>query len=361
MVELEVLTTFLLGLPEEIRAGREQGRSDSLRAIAMNLLRVLGYPEEFIRPDAFHPDPSSWRNWVFDAEVSADRAGPPWLVCSVSELETLHTERDAWLPNRMLSAIVAVGATADIILTQHEIIIHTRDAIYPWSLANLQPEHVTFIAELVGAPPREQLVAYALAERPQAPDEVTGDREDELTTLWQAVEAAETAASKGQSLERFARTFLKSIEGVEIRGANVRTTTSELDIVCRYNNSDATPLALEGPYFLVECKHRQDRAGAAMVRDLAGKMDTARVTLAVLLSLAGATGANEHRDARGEITFLWQRQPRKAILLLDRTDVVAVLEGRRELLDVLVDRYERVRFGLSRSMTAPGTAAAAEE
>jgi hypothetical protein len=101
---------------------------------------------------------------------------------------------------------------------------------------------------------------------------------------------------KKQYLEKLSAFFFLLVDGLSLTARNVRTKTSELDIVLR-NESPNRFWANLGSLIAVECKNWSQVVGAKEIRDFHGKMMDLGIKTGFFISPLGFSG-NAKRDAQ---------------------------------------------------------------
>ena len=111
--------------------------------------------------------------------------------------------------------------------------------------------------------------------------------------------------------------------------------------------SDCTKPTL-GDYLIVECKNRNEKADAAVIREFAGRLRTAKVKSGVLVSMKGITGTGKRGSGTGARPTIWQEYltDSTAILILDETHITNVVAGKIRLSTHLLEQFENVRFDI---------------
>jgi hypothetical protein len=102
------------------------------------------------------------------------------------------------------------------------------------------------------------------------------------------VDAAETSADKGASLELLMEVLFAQVPGFIVWKRDLRTETEELDLFILNGSLDAL-LSREGQVVIVECKNWSGKAGRPEFSTLVGKMHNRRTrcSLAFFISWAG--------------------------------------------------------------------------
>jgi len=165
------------------------------------------------------------------------------------------------------------------------------------------------------------------------------DRE-KLKELLDAIETARSNKEKKKSLEDLAEYLFSSIYGVRVIGRNVRTETSEIDLVLEFDHwiYGIHPFFKEvGSHFMVECKNWKKPVGAQKIRNFSRDIKKRKVTFGCLISKEGIT-----RDAYKEIrdVFIGEGQ---IIIILSKKDIENVIKG-KNLIEILKEKYRNIKF-----------------
>jgi hypothetical protein len=164
--------------------------------------------------------------------------------------------------------------------------------------------------------------------------------------LWRATQTASASTDKGKLLELTAAYLFTSLADFDVR-LRVRGLDSEFDQILRSRNPDDRVHRELGRYVLVECKNTDDKTSASEVRNFSAKVRYAGCTSGVLVTRAGLTGVRNGavRDAAYAVRKAYHRDG-LVIVLIDGRDIEDVIEGRVAFSELLVQRYEAVRFDL---------------
>lgn|GEM_PF-1924079 len=164
-----------------------------------------------------------------------------------------------------------------------------------------------------------------------------------LARTWRQAMAADSSVEKGHALEEFGIELLSGISLLTFVKKRVRTETAEIDAVFRVAAAAGTLCQEWGGHVLLECRNRAEKFDASAVRDFAQKLEGADAKVGIVISPAGVSGAGGS-DARGEIARLFQSTHR-VIIVLDREDVLGILERGENLYELLLARDMDVRLG----------------
>jgi hypothetical protein len=123
---------------------------------------------------------------------------------------------------------------------------------------------------------------------------------------------------------------------------------SEFDLILSSRNLDDPVHRELGSYVLVECKNTDKRVSASQVRNFSAKVRYARCTSGVLVTRTGLTGEQGqgviHAAYAARKTY---HRDASVIVLIDGSDIQSVIDGRVGFRDLLMQRYEQIRFDLT--------------
>jgi hypothetical protein len=189
-------------------------------------------------------------------------------------------------------------------------------------------------------------------------DEPTGERsqdyviepnyEVDLKKFESAVEAMDNADSsqeRGEAFEELAGILLEAMPFIRVREQNLRTRTSELDLVVEYTGADEEKIFDKvSSDFLIECKHWSKPVGSDPVGNFIQKMDKLSIDFGIMFARNGVTG-DEETDGTGQIRdALIQKD--MVILVIDGGDIKRLLSGESfyQMLDqkFFERRYDRL-------------------
>jgi len=164
--------------------------------------------------------------------------------------------------------------------------------------------------------------------------------------LWEVARTATDANVKGKALELTAAYFFVAAAGFDVR-LRVVGLDSEFDLILRSPDPDDPIHRALGTYVLVECKNTKDRTSASEVRNFSAKVRFAGCTSGVLVTRAGLTGRG--RGAVSSAAYAVRKTYHRdgsIILLIDGNDIQRIIDGGIDFRDLLVQRYEEIRFDL---------------
>jgi hypothetical protein len=166
-----------------------------------------------------------------------------------------------------------------------------------------------------------------------------------LQLLLAAVSDAITNDEKRASLEQLAAEAFSVHASVRPKFRNLRTRSSEIDIVCEVSSdSPFAFLSEQGRYFLVECKNWAKPAGAKEIRDFLGKLRKCHVRVGVYFSRNGITGQEHGTDAIREIHSAFDTD--RTYVLVVAEQELAGIDSLEQIMEVLEDKMDALRFDL---------------
>jgi len=148
---------------------------------------------------------------------------------------------------------------------------------------------------------------------------------------------------KGVLLEDLAVELLEGLKYIRVRRRNLRTISSEIDIVCSIESDRGnTFYTCLGRYFIVECKNWSGPADKNAIVAFKDKMAAARVEFGLLFSRRGITGTKSGTDATAAIRSAWDRSG-LVIIVIGEQHLRQVAQG-RDFFTMLEGLYEARRF-----------------
>jgi CheY-like chemotaxis protein len=179
-----------------------------------------------------------------------------------------------------------------------------------------------------------------IRNRPELFSQSSPPASQTLRDLWLQVLGA--SDNKGKLLEEFAARFLSSVPNFELVERNYRTASSEIDLVYVIHHDSKGIFHDWGTLILVECRNLSKPVDAKAIRDFSRKVQNADARVGIVLSPRGVTGRN-NANAVGEIRSFFIETKRR-ILVLDRQDIQAYLEGSVDAIHLLDRADRRVRL-----------------
>ncbi len=282
-----------------------------------------------------------------DALVTSERAGHPWLLIETKRIQRTASELVDWKA-RLQQYKTSFEAEYAVLLSPFLIVVAHDGLEFECRLDKISIEEASEIYSSLRSPTH-------IPE--QAPEEIETPRNLEIkeeTFRLQLrqyahqldfVMAAETNDEKKRSFEGLAKLLFDGIPFLTCRDANLRTSSSEIDIVVEYQGWTKPTLFDEfGRFCLVECKNWKSAVGVQQIRDFKGKLDKTKLKLGILFARNGITGADDGADGLREIRSTFDREG-TYILVVAAEDLTAIERGANfyELLD---EKMFGLRFGL---------------
>ena len=149
---------------------------------------------------------------------------------------------------------------------------------------------------------------------------------------------------RANALEKLTAYLFSSVCGFEIMSKKLNTVDSEIDIVLRNNVKD--PIFEEfGKYIIVECKNWKKKAvGTEQINHLIAKVRFQGCKVGVIVSQKGIS-KGKSKDKYSLLTILKAfHQDNIIILNVDSKDLENIISGDDNLLSILVNEYERIKF-----------------
>ncbi|TBZ97439.1 restriction endonuclease [Rhizobium leguminosarum] len=295
--------------------------------------QLLGYsrPETFYE---FRAQISNERRSRFraDAAFSKSIEGTPWLVIEMKRREREDVPADWVAQVRSLRSIFA--APTALLVTPYFLVIASEGGEHEYELRRLTSQQATDIFDA--------LQRHAQAKRNEPPV-VTPT---ELIQLIERVEKAETNDDKGKSLEALAAFLLGGVPGLRCKYSNLRTRSSEIDLVVEYVPSTRRLSLFDevGQYALVECKNWSRPVGADQVRNFISKLDKCKARLGVIFAKNGITGEADGTAALREIQSDFDRHG-KMVLVFSLQELKSIDSG-PVFYDVLDLKADNLRFDI---------------
>jgi hypothetical protein len=136
--------------------------------------------------------------------------------------------------------------------------------------------------------PAEQVLDDMTRVLARSADSILRGHYAQVSELIARVEAAESPADKGTSLESLMSALFGQVPGFVVYERNVRTETEEIDLFV-LNDSRDPVFSKDGPIILVECKNWTAKPGRPEFSLLEGKIRNRykRCTVAYLISWSG--------------------------------------------------------------------------
>jgi Holliday junction resolvase-like predicted endonuclease len=289
-----------------------------------------------------------------DVIVSENRGTAPWIAIEVKYRQSGHYLRPgdyAQLDHLLLGS----GVQFAVLMTNNEICIANSDTYSPerdaepeiYSLYDVTDKEAGRIHRLLKKPTgfsgkkRDKSGGESKNRTENKHSPADSDRFDQLLSK---IYSAETNQEKKESLESLARVLLDSIDCLTCY-ENVRTASSEIDIIAEYRGSSGLTIFDEtGRYILAECKNWTKSVGADRVRDFRGKIEISHVKLGLVFAKNGISGEHRGAEARREIDLAFQNSE-IAIIVTDGEDLKRIVNG-DSLYRILDRKLFNLRFGI---------------
>ena len=232
----------------------------------------------------------------------------------------------------------AAQAHAGLVLSPHVLVAVTKNRTITFIPSRGTKAELASLLSVIARPPHES------SEIPKPP-QISGGVGDRIESLLQAVAAAETNEQKKVSLENLAAKAFAIHPSFRCKFFNLRTTSSEIDIVCEVlSNSPFEFLRETGRYFLVECKNWAKPAGAKEIRDFLGKLRKCKVRVGVYFSRNGITGQEHGTDALREIHSAFDADGTYILVLTEQE--LQCIPNLTSVISLVEDKMDALRFDL---------------
>lgn len=162
--------------------------------------------------------------------------------------------------------------------------------------------------------------------------------------LTAATAASLTRKESGDALELLMSYLFAAEKGFEVLGSS-RAPDAQNDILIRNSHVDSAVSSM-GDYFLIECKNWTGKVRAPVIRELAGRLQSAAVKTGILASLSSISGAKPKTKRSGARLAISKEylQDQTAILVLDKNRLQDLSAGNESLTTLLLSLFEDVRF-----------------
>lgn len=300
------------------------------------LLRLYSFIRrmEFESKKWWHKGTVGWFLGLSHLEAHEPDQAVTYFVLAATE-DGWSSERSGGLDPRSLPAflglrVVAPDQADDLFARCLEVIT----AKGSWSV--LEPE-VTYLKALC----RLDCFATPRGPLPFAPGAAQA--------FFEAADQAQGNVEKGAGYELLLAYLFEASDGFQaVLNAIGRDQENDLLVV---NRRTDIPLRCLGEFLICQCKNTQDSAGAAIVREFAGRLLEAGCESGLLLCKKGISGQQKDpsfpQDAVATRMKARQREGMN-ILTLERDDLAAICAGKPRFDTYLSDEYVRVRFDLLR-------------
>jgi hypothetical protein len=320
----KTLTEFLRRLPE---LEKEPEISLTVHAVP-RFAGFLGYSESEIYFELAVPGEAPLRA---DAVLAPAGPGHPYLVLNLKggKLDPQALEEAIALTDRCREAL---RAAFGVLITPRNLAVLSKEGrgIYP--LQHFTDRASAALISMLGRP--------AKIKTPKT--EVSAPAGAQLREMLEWVATANTNDEKKKSLEVLASKTFEVHEFLRCKYRNLRTRSSELDIVCEVVGPTTGFLIEYGRYFFVECKNWSAPAGAKEIRDFLGKLRKSRVRLGVYFSRNGITGEQQGTDALREIHSAYDQDGVCVVVISGQE--LSRLNNLADVLPLIDQKLDALRF-----------------
>lgn len=322
---------------------------DDRAAIALYPLRlstVLGYPASALSFEPLYRYKS--RKFRPDFVLRATKNRP-------SIIGELSFRRDGGVTEQLTEYMVAASVNLGIGITRNGLtLVNAGPPITAETLAfnsaikggiadlfhqlqqapldvNMEPNDEVFSIK----PPQPVRLAAEPTSKPQG-------YASAFTALLDTIIIAQSNKEKKDSLEQFAKITFDSYPYTKSKFTNLRTRSSEIDIVCIHTAPAHHFLSEFGRCFLVECKNWSRPVGAKEIRDFIGKLEKTRTRLGIYFSKKGITGESGGTDAYLEIHSVYDRSGILVITL--NLQELMLCQTFEDVIDIIETKVDELRF-----------------
>ncbi|HEX5734462.1 MAG TPA: restriction endonuclease [Blastocatellia bacterium] len=286
-----------------------------------------------------------------DAVIANSRASRPWLIIE-TEITRHYIRRPMadwiyWLGTYHL----AIRSEYAVFLSPVALAIIQGDSlksvqVKQYRLESISLQETEEICSLL-APPK-QFPTERIAENATRAGQFIDSDTFKLdlarySRLLEYVFSAETNDEKKESLEELAKMLMEAIPFLSCKYANLRTASSEIDLVIQFNGSKGLTFFDElGRYCLIECKNWKVSVGAAQVRDFIGKLQKSRIKLGVIFAKNGISGEHGGADAVREIHAAFDTHG--LYILIVAEEELRAIEIGANFYEILDSKIDHLRF-----------------
>jgi hypothetical protein len=346
MMNEQTIQEFLSSLPNI----SYQNATTFLTKVIPELASILGYDESQL----FFDVDLTWGQGDFlraDAVIAANRTDRPWLLIDAKLIpgDAKHIY-PSWIQQIQVDKVISDSQFA-VLLTPYFLAILQSPTpreflLRQYSLKDLSLEQASEIYQLLARP----ATLPGELSRP-APSNQIIDTDTfkinlgQYSQLLEHVFLAETNDEKKKSLETLAKSLFESIPFLICKHSNLRTASSEIDLVIQYCGSNLLTIFDEfGRHLLVECKNWKSSVGAAQVRDFLVKIQKSRVKLGIIFAKNGISGEHGGANALREIHAAFDAHG-IYLLVVSEEDLRAIERG-ANFYEILDEKIDRIRFDL---------------
>lgn len=316
---------FLRHLPELIYDRQISAISQAVP----NLANYLGYASSEIYLESSVTGHPGYR---IDAVFAPAGVSDPYIIVEIKWYTSGITHMESAIDQAEYIRRTVQAPFGMVLTPRHlAILSDTRQDVY--SLSNLTEDEADTIQCTLRRP---EMV------RPRYPKLAT-PAGTHLQNMLAAVAAAQTNDEKRKTLEDLAAAVFDSHPHIKCKYRNLRTRSSEIDIVCEISGTEVDiPLREYGRYFLVECKNWAVPAGAKEIRDFLGKLGKSRVRLGVYFSRNGITGEHNGTDALREISSAYDKDEIYVVVISEQD--LSPLRNMSDVFDTIEEKLNALRF-----------------
>ncbi len=225
------------------------------------------------------------------------------------------------------------SSSIGVLIDFEQITIISHDNTSTFNFSNLKEKDIKEIEFKLKKPN-----SFKLEEK-----EPLGTTSHNLFTMLKEVENSKTNDEKKKSLESLAAMVFESHHNISCIYKNLRTKSSEIDIVCEIQNIDLNfKLRDHGRYFLVECKNWSKPVGAKEIRDFIVKLQKSRLKLGIYFATNGITGERDGADALREIHSVYDKEE-LFVVVISHQDL-SKLNHFNEVIKVIEQKIEAIKF-----------------
>jgi Restriction endonuclease len=315
----ESLHALLRSLPEQ----SFDSEVEFARKVIPQLTQLLGYRES----ETFYEYGAD--RYRADVVLSSSRDSRPWIVIELKRLKAINVGDWVYQVERYLDAF---HCPVGVIISPELLVLVSAEQSKRFDLRSLNANQSLEILQFLRRSAQPSIQASSGA--------TTGT----LVDLIEAVESATTNDEKGKALESLAKFLFDSVPSLHCKYRNLRTRSSEIDLVIEYSRSNmAIPLFDElGRYCLVECKNWSKPVGVGSVRDFMGKLDKCKIKFGIIFSRNGVTGVDSGVDALREIQSRYDRDG--VYVLVFSLEELKDISNSTNFCDALDSKADGLRF-----------------